>query len=235
MRNFYLAALLAVLCCGPAWAGEVQGVDLSSPAGKQGYSIGYQLGLDFKAKGIEVETAALAAGARAALEGSTPALEKEEMHTVLTGIKKKVEVERRNQYQKAAEDNKQVGQKFLEENKAKEGVTTLPSGLQYKVLKMGEGPKPTASAKVTVHYRGSLPDGSEFDSSYQRGQPATFQVDRVVAGWTEALQLMPVGSKWLLYLPPNLGYGERGAPPRIGPNQVLIFEVELLKVEGGSK
>jgi FKBP-type peptidyl-prolyl cis-trans isomerase FklB len=173
----------------------------------------------------------MAAGAKAAMEGSEPVLGKDEMKSLLAEVQQKVEAERRNQYQKAAADNKQAGEKFLDENSAKEGVTTLPSGLQYKVLKMGDGPKPTATSKVTVHYRGTLPDGSEFDSSLQRGQPATFQVNRVVPGWTEALQLMPLGSKWMLYLPSALGYGERGAPPRIGPNQVLIFEVEVLKVE----
>jgi FKBP-type peptidyl-prolyl cis-trans isomerase FklB len=231
MRNYWLAAVLAVFFCGPVWAAEKKGVDLTSPSGKLGYSIGYQLGLDFKAKGVAIETGAMAAGAKAAMEGSDPALGKDEMKTLITDVQQKVEAERRNQYQKAAADNKQAGEKFLDENSAKEGVTTLPSGLQYKVLKMGDGPKPTATSKVTVHYRGTLPDGSEFDSSLQRGQPATFQVNRVVPGWTEALQLMPLGSKWMLYLPSALGYGERGAPPRIGPNQVLIFEVELLKVE----
>ncbi len=231
MRNLWLAAVLAVFFCGPVWAGETKGIDLTSPAAKQGYSIGYQLGQDFKTKGIEVNNAALAAGVKAAMEGSEPGLDKDEMHAVLTDLQKRVEAERRNQYLKAAEENKKAGEKFLEENSHKEGVTTLPSGLQYKVLKMGDGAKPSATSKVTVQYRGTLPDGTEFDSSYQRGQPATFQVDRVVPGWTEALQLMPVGSKWLLYLPSALAYGERGAPPRIGPNQVLIFEVELLKAE----
>jgi len=231
MRNFWLAAVLAVFFCGPAWAGEMKGLDLTSLAGKQGYSIGYQLGMDFKAKGVEVDTGAMAAGVKAAMEESEPELGKDEMHTVLNDIQQKVGKKQQEMYQKAAAENKKAGEEFLKENSAKEGVTTLPSGLQYKVEKMGDGPKPSATSKVTVHYRGTLPNGNEFDSSYQRGQPATFQVNRVVAGWTEALQLMPVGSKWQIYLPAALGYGERGAPPRIGPNQVLIFEIELLKSE----
>jgi len=231
MRNFWLAAILAVFICGPVWAGETKGVDLTSPEAKQGYSIGYQLGLDFKSKNITVDTGAMSAGVKAAMEGTEPELAKDEMRTVLGDIQKRVEAERAEHYKKASEENKKEGEKFLKENGAKEGVTTLPSGLQYKVLKMGDGPKPTATSKVTVNYSGTLPDGTEFDSSFKRGQPVTFQVNRVVPGWTEALQLMPEGSKWQLVLPAALGYGERGAPPRIGPNQVLVFEVELLKVE----
>lgn len=231
MRNLWLAVIMTVICCGPAWAAETKGAGLNGQAGRQGYSIGYQLGADFKAKNIAVDAEAMAAGVKAAMEGTEPALDKDEMHKVLSEVQKTVETERRAQYQKTMEANNQAGEKFLAENGAREGVVTLPSGLQYKVLKEGEGPKPTATSKVTVHYRGTLPDGTEFDSSYQRGQPATFQVNRVVAGWSEALQLMAAGSKWQLCLPPALGYGERGAPPRIGPNQVLLFEVELLSFE----
>jgi len=231
MRNFWLAVVLTVVFCGPVWAGETKGVDLTSLEARQGYSIGYQLGLDFKSKNIAIDTGAMTAGIKAAMEGTEPGLAKDEMRTVLSDIQKKVEAERAEKYKKASEENKMEGEKFLKENAAKEGVTTLPSGLQYKVLKMGDGPKPTATSKVTVNYSGTLPDGTEFDSSYKRGQPVTFQVNKVVPGWTEALQLMPEGSKWQLVLPAALGYGERGAPPRIGPNQVLVFEVELLKVE----
>lgn len=212
-------------------AGEVKAVELTAQADKQGYSIGYQLGSDFLAKKIKVNPETLAAGMKAALENSEPALDKDQMRTVLADLQKQVEEERKAQFNKLADDNKLAGEKFLSENSTKEGVTTLPSGLQYKVIKAGEGNKPTATSKVTVNYRGTLIDGTEFDSSYQRGQAATFPVNRVIAGWTEALQLMPVGSKWLLYVPSAIGYGERGNPPRIGPNQALVFEVELLAVE----
>ena len=122
-------------------------------------------------------------------------------------------------------------EKFLMENKAKEGVKTLPSGLQYKVIKDGDGKTPKLTDTVVTHYRGTLLDGTEFDSSYKRNEPAEFPVNRVIKGWTEALQLMKEGSKWMLYIPPNLAYGERGAGRAIGPNETLVFEIELLKVK----
>jgi FKBP-type peptidyl-prolyl cis-trans isomerase FklB len=131
-----------------------------------------------------------------------------------------------------AEKNLKAGQKFLEENKKKPGVVTLPSGLQYMVLKEGNGPKPTATDKVTTHYHGTLIDGTVFDSSVERGQPATFPVNGVIKGWVEALQLMPVGSKWRLFIPSDLAYGEQGAGGSIGPNSALIFDVELISIEG---
>jgi FKBP-type peptidyl-prolyl cis-trans isomerase FklB len=130
------------------------------------------------------------------------------------------------------EPNKKAGDAFLAANKTKEGVVTLPSGLQYKILKEGTGPKPTPADSVVCNYRGTLIDGKEFDSSYKRGQPATFPVGQVIKGWTEALQLMPVGSKWQLFVPPDLAYGDRGAGPDIGPGATLIFEVELISIKG---
>jgi FKBP-type peptidyl-prolyl cis-trans isomerase FklB len=131
----------------------------------------------------------------------------------------------------AGETNKKAGDAFLFENKKKEGVVTLPSSLQYTVLAAGSGKTPQKTDSVTVHYRGTLIDGTEFDSSISRGQPATFKVDGVIAGWTEALQLMKPGAKWRLFIPPGLAYGERGSPPRIPPNSTLIFEVELISVK----
>ena len=130
------------------------------------------------------------------------------------------------------EPNKKAGDAFLAANKTKEGVVTLPSGLQYKILKEGTGPKPTPADSVVCNYRGTLIDGKEFDSSYKRGQPATFPVGQVIKGWTEALQLMPVGSKWQLFVPADLAYGDRGAGPDIGPGSTLIFEVELISIKG---
>ena len=137
--------------------------------------------------------------------------------------------------QLAGDSNKQAGEAFLAANKSKEGVVTLPSGLQYKILTQGSGPKPTAGDSVVCNYRGTLLDGTEFDSSYQRGQAATFPVGQVIKGWTEALQLMPVGSKWQLFIPSDLAYGSRGAGPSIGPNATLIFEVELLSIQDKAK
>jgi FKBP-type peptidyl-prolyl cis-trans isomerase FklB len=133
--------------------------------------------------------------------------------------------------QQVAEKNKKDGEAFLAANAGKEGVVKLPSGLQYKILTPGTGPKPSATDSVVCNYRGTLIDGTEFDSSYKRGQPATFGVGRVIKGWTEALQLMPVGSKWQLFVPAQLAYGDRGAGADIGPNATLIFEVELLSIE----
>ena len=127
-------------------------------------------------------------------------------------------------------ENLEIGLKFLDENKKRESVVSLESGLQYEVITMGEGPKPNASQTVTCHYHGTMIDGKVFDSSVQRGQPASFPLNRVISGWTEALQLMPVGSKWKLFLPPHLAYGEQQAGPMIGPNSTLIFEVELLGI-----
>jgi FKBP-type peptidyl-prolyl cis-trans isomerase FklB len=132
----------------------------------------------------------------------------------------------------AGEKNRIEGEKFLAENKSKEGVQTLPSGLQYKVITPGKGKKPQITDTVTVHYRGTFIDGIEFDSSYRRGQPASFPVNGVIRGWTEALQLMQEGAKWQLFIPPNLAYGERGAGQAIGPNATLIFEVELISIQG---
>ncbi len=127
--------------------------------------------------------------------------------------------------------NKAKGKAFLAENGAREGVETTSSGLQYEILEAGSGPKPSATDTVSVHYRGTLIDGTQFDSSYERGPPATFPLNRVIAGWTEGLQLMPVGSTWNLYLRSDLAYGERGSPPTIGPGATLIFEVKLLGIE----
>jgi FKBP-type peptidyl-prolyl cis-trans isomerase len=133
--------------------------------------------------------------------------------------------------QQASETNKKEGDAFLAANKTKEGIVTLPSGLQYKVLQDGTGPKPTTTDTVSVNYRGALLNGTEFDSSYKRGQPASFGVGQIIKGWTEALQLMSVGSKWQLFIPPDLAYGPRGAGRDIGPNATLVFEVELLSIQ----
>jgi FKBP-type peptidyl-prolyl cis-trans isomerase len=154
------------------------------------------------------------------------------MTTLQADVRRKQE----EKMQAATEVNKKEGEAFLAANKNKEGVVTLPSGLQYKILKEGAGPKPTATDSVVCNYRGTLLDGTEFDSSYKRGQPVTFPVNRVIKGWTEALQLMPVGSKWQLFVPAELAYGPRGgAGGAIGPNATLIFEVELISIENKAK
>jgi FKBP-type peptidyl-prolyl cis-trans isomerase len=168
------------------------------------------------------------------MAGSKTRLTQEEAQAVLTEVQTEVRKQQTEKMQEAATKNKTEGEAFLAANKSKEGVVTLPSGLQYKILTAGTGPKPAATDSVVCNYRGTLINGTEFDSSYKRGQPATFGVSQVIKGWTEALQLMPVGSKWQLFIPSSLAYGERG-PGEIGPNATLIFEVELLSIQDKSK
>ncbi len=170
-----------------------------------------------------------------ALAGAKPLLTDEEVNAALTGLQTQVKAKADRQRQQAGEANMKEGAEFLASNKTKEGVVTLPSGLQYKIMKEGTGPKPAATDTVVCNYRGTLLNGKEFDSSYKRGQPATFPLNRVIKGWTEAVQLMPVGSKWQLFIPPDLAYGANGAGPDIGPNATLIFEVELMSIQGKSQ
>jgi len=185
-----------------------------------GLNIGRNLGSDLKRQSIDIDPNILAKGIQDALSGANPLLSNEEIQETMVAFQKEM-----------MEKQKQRGEAFLSENKKKEGVKTLPSGLQYKVIKVGTGKKPKLNDNVTVQYRGTLVDGTEFDSSYRRGQPATFQVSGVIPGWTEALPLMGEGTKWQLFVPPNLGYGERGAGGLIGPNATLIFEIELISVQ----
>jgi FKBP-type peptidyl-prolyl cis-trans isomerase FklB len=166
------------------------------------------------------------------LAGGKTLLTDEQAQTTLTAIQNSLRKKQQDMRQQAGDTNKKEGDAFLAENKTKDGVITLPSGLQYKIVKAGDGPKPAAADSVVCNYRGTLINGTEFDSSYKRGQPATFPVGQVIKGWTEALQLMPVGSKWELYIPSDLAYGDRGAGANIGPNATLIFEVELLSIQG---
>jgi FKBP-type peptidyl-prolyl cis-trans isomerase FklB len=187
---------------------------------KVSYIIGMDIGSNLKKQSVDVDPNSLARGIQDALSGANPLLSKEEIQETMVAFQKEM-----------AEKQKQRGEAFLSENKKKEGVKVLPSGLQYKVIKAGTGKKPKVNDTVTVHYRGTLTDGTEFDSSSRRGQPATFPVSGVIRGWTEALQLMEEGAKWQLFVPSNLAYGERGAGGLIGPNAALIFEVELISIQ----
>ena len=198
---------------------------------KLSYAIGMNIGQSMKKDSLDIDPAILSRAIKDAVTGSKPAMTEEEARTIVTAFRTEMVKKQQAEAQKAGEVNKQAGDKFLAENKTKDGVVTLPSGLQYKVIKQGDGPKPTASDTVVTNYRGTLIDGKEFDSSYKRGQPATFPVGQVIKGWTEALQLMPVGSKWQLYIPSNLAYGDRGAGGDIGPNSTLVFDIELLSIE----
>ena len=196
-----------------------------------GMSIGTGLSGNLKKQSVEVDPALVSQGLKDALVGAKTRMTEEEAKAVLTEVQNEVRKEQQEKAQAAASTNKKEGEEFLAANKNKEGVVTLPSGLQYKILTAGTGPKPAASDTVVCNYKGTLINGTEFDSSYKRGQPATFGVGQVIKGWTEALQLMPVGSRWQLFIPPSLAYGERGAGAEIGPDATLIFEVELLSIK----
>jgi len=197
-----------------------------------GMNIGKSVGAGLKKDNVELDPALVARGLRDALSGGKLLLTDEEAKTVLMAVGNELNKKREAEAAVLGAANKKAGDEFLAANKSKEGVVTLPSGLQYKILKAGDGPKPTATDQVTCNYAGTLINGKEFDSSARHGgQPVTFQVNNVVKGWTEALQLMPVGSKWQLFVPPELAYGERGGGSTIGPNSTLLFEIELLSIK----
>jgi len=190
------------------------------------------IGTNLHRQSVDVDPKILQQGLQDALGGGKTLLSEDEARATLTEFQSEMRQKQQEKMQQAGEANKKEGEAFLAANKTKDGVVALPSGLQYKIITAGTGPKPTASDSVVCNYRGTLIDGKEFDSSYKRGQPATFPVSGVIKGWTEALQLMPVGSKWQLFVPSELAYGERGTGADIGPNATLIFEVELLSIQG---
>jgi len=199
---------------------------------KASYAIGMNIGKNLKRDSVEVDPAVLYRALKDALAGNKLLLTDDEAKAALTVLQTEVRAKEEAKLKAAALENKKTGEAFLAANKTKEGVVTLPSGLQYKVIKEGTGPKPAAEDTVLCHYRGTLVDNTEFDSSYKRGEPLKIPVGGVIKGWTEAIQLMPVGSKWQLYIPSDLAYGERGAPGSpIGPNSALIFDVELISIE----
>jgi FKBP-type peptidyl-prolyl cis-trans isomerase FklB len=200
---------------------------LKNQKDKMSYIIGMDIGNNLKKQSIDVNPNILARGVKDALAGGKPLLTEQEIREAMTGFQKEMMAKR----EVVAKKNKEQGEAFLAENKKKEGVKTLPSGLEYKVIKAGTGKKPRLSDTVTVNYRGTLIDGTEFDSSFRRGQPVTFQVSGVIPGWTEALQLMEEGAKWQLIIPSSLAYGEQGRGSVIGPNATLIFELELISIQ----
>jgi FKBP-type peptidyl-prolyl cis-trans isomerase FklB len=204
---------------------------LTTQKDKFSYALGMNLGTTLHKQSVPVDPNILARGLKDALAGGKTALTEDQARATLMEVQTEMRKKQEEQMQIAGEASKKEGEAFLAANKTKDGVVTLPSGLQYKILTPGTGPKPTTSDSVVCNYRGTLIDGTEFDSSYKRGQPATFPVTGVIKGWTEALQLMPVGSKWQLFVPSDMAYGERSPAPQIGPNSTLIFEVELLSIQ----
>jgi FKBP-type peptidyl-prolyl cis-trans isomerase FklB len=204
---------------------------LESLIDKVSYSIGLNIGKDFKAQNIEVNPDLLARGIKDALSDSKPLLTEEEIQEAVGTFQQERMAEAEAMAKEMGEKNLKEGEAFLQENAKREGVVALPSGLQYEVIEEGTGKSPKPGDEVTVHYRGTLVDGTVFDSSYERGEPVTFPVEGVIPGWTEALQLMKEGAKWKLFIPPSLAYGERGAGQVIGPNATLLFEVELISVQ----
>jgi FKBP-type peptidyl-prolyl cis-trans isomerase FklB len=213
----------------PAEQPKAAGLELKTEMDKVSYCIGTQMGQSFKRQGMEINVQMLAQGIKDAMAGGELALSQEQIRQVMTSFQQKMMAQQKQKRQADGAKNLAAGQAFLEANKAKEGVKVLPSGLQYKIIKAGTGKSPTADDRVKTHYKGTLIDGTEFDSSYKRNEPSEFGVKQVVQGWTEALQLMKEGGKWELYIPPNLAYGERGRPS-IPSNSTLIFEIELIEV-----
>jgi FKBP-type peptidyl-prolyl cis-trans isomerase len=224
----------------PTTAGTVKAPTSNSPSAivletnkdKASYAIGISIARRLQKSGLEVDTAIFMRGMKDALAGDKLLLTDEEAQAAITEFQKEASGKQEAKMKIAGDENMKEGSAFLAANKSKEGVITLPSGLQYKVEKQGTGSKPLPTDTVECNYRGTLIDGKEFDSSYKRGQSATFPVGGVIKGWTEVLQLMPVGSKYQVFIPADLGYGPRGAGADIGPNATLIFEIELLSIKG---
>jgi FKBP-type peptidyl-prolyl cis-trans isomerase len=212
----------------PAAPGQLE---LKTTKDKVSYAIGLNIGNSLRAQAVDVDLEVLERGIEDAQGGKKPLLSEQEARDVMQSFQKEMQVKQQERSKVAGEKNKTEGEAFLAANKSKPGVLTLPSGLQYSIITEGTGAKPKATDTVTTHYRGTLIDGTEFDSSYGRGQPASFRVNGVIKGWTEALHLMPVGSKWKLFIPSALAYGERGSGPTIGPNATLVFEVELIAIK----
>jgi FKBP-type peptidyl-prolyl cis-trans isomerase len=213
-------------------AAKAAPLTLKTQKEKASYAMGMNFGTGLRKQSIDIDPAILARGLRDSFSNGKTLLTEDEARVVLTQLQSDLRKKQQEMAQQAAEANKKQGLAFLEANKTKDGVVALPSGLEYKVLQEGTGPKPAPTDTVVCNYRGTLLDNTEFDSSYKHGQPATFPVTKVIKGWTEALQLMPVGSKWQLFVPAELAYGEQGAGGQIGPNATLIFEVELLSIQG---
>lgn len=227
MKKFII--LVLILFCG-AHQASAKAMTFANQQEKFSYIIGYNLGNNFKNQGIQIDAKKVLAGLNAGITGAKPAISPVEQQKILKQFQQMLAAKMQQQDKNVAMKNLKQGKAFLAQNAKKPGVKTTASGLQYRVITKGKGAMPIDNSKVTVDYQGSLINGKVFDSSYKRGQPATFPVDGVIPGWTEALKMMREGATWMLYIPANLAYGEHGAGQMIPPNSVLIFKVHLISV-----
>lgn len=224
MLRFGAVALAALI------AGNVAAQDTTSEKGKLSYAIGYEIGNDFVEKKMDVDVATVLRAIQDGYSKQPPKVPAPEMRSALEKMSEKLKTAALAKYEALAKENKAKSDKFLADNKVKKGIVALPSGIQYRVIEDGTGKRPLKNSEVTVHYRGSLASGLEFDSSFARGQPASFKVDAVLKGWQEVLPMMKVGDHWQIFLPPEQAYGMRGQGP-IGPNEALVFEIKLIDVK----
>ncbi|MBN2438554.1 MAG: FKBP-type peptidyl-prolyl cis-trans isomerase [Deltaproteobacteria bacterium] len=228
MKSIFVVFAAVLLLTGPAFGADE--TVFKSQKDKVSYTIGVYSGKNLKQQSIDVDPEIMIKGIKDGLSGDKTLLTDQEMQEAMTAFQKELTAKQAENRKVMAEQNKKEGEAFLAENRKKEGVKTLPSGLQYKVIKEGTGKTPKATDAVVAHYRGTRLDGTEFDSSFKRNQPATFKLDNVIQGWREAVLMMKEGAKWQVFIPSNLAYGENGAGP-IPPNAALIFDVELIKIE----
>lgn len=227
LRKTCLAAALTAVCLSAPLSAQ----ELQSETERYSYILGLDVGQSLGNLDTELDLDVLRQGIEDALEDRERAMSDEEIQATRAALMQQVQARAQARAQAQGETNRQAGAEFLAENAEREGVEVTDSGLQYEVIEAGDGERPGAEDTVTVHYRGTLLDGTEFDSSYSRGEPATFPLNGVIPGWTEGLQLMPVGSTYKFYIPSELAYGERGAGQAIGPNSTLVFDVELLEIQ----
>jgi len=234
MRAKWIAGAFGIMVSVPLFA-TANAPELKTTEDKVSYSIGSDLGINLKKQGIAINPSVFARGVADGMSGAKLLMTEDEMKKVLGDFEKEMMDKRTNDLKKQAEDNKQKGEAFLKTNKSKDGVVTLESGLQYKIIKSGTGIKPAKEDTVTVEYTGRLLNGDVFDSTEKTGKPVSFKLTQVIPGWTEALQLMPAGSTWEIYIPSQLAYGSRNVGGVIGPNETLIFNVHLIDVKPEAK
>jgi FKBP-type peptidyl-prolyl cis-trans isomerase FklB len=218
----------------PPAATPAQGQGLKTAKEKNSYAIGMEMGKGLKSQGMDLDSPALMQGLKDALTDAKPQMSEDELRQVITALQTEMRQKQMQAQEAAAAENKAKGDAFLAANEKKEGVVVLPDGLQYKILTAGTGKKPVESDTVLCNYKGTFIDGQEFDSSAQAGKPVPFEVKNVIPGFKEVLQMMPVGSKWQVFIPANLAYGERGAGGVIGPNSTLVFEIEVVGIDAGA-